>query len=121
MFIHQLVDLIDRKYISTTNAFRPMEWGRRAQFFTLDVISYLGLGEALGFLSKDEDLYNYMEISEAIFPFIIVVSNMIWLTSILYKWPFVKLLPHEGNKYGFGRLMGYVFLAYHIGTIITPG
>jgi hypothetical protein len=38
---------------------------------------------------------------------------MPWLARILYKWPFSMMLPTEGDRVGFGRLMGYVTLEGH--------
>ncbi|RBR15426.1 hypothetical protein FVER53590_09331 [Fusarium verticillioides] len=44
---------------------KPVDFGRRAQFFTLDVISDLAFGEPFGFLETDSDVYKYIQITIA--------------------------------------------------------
>jgi hypothetical protein len=46
--IAKLVALIERKYISSGKDYRPMDLGKKGQFFTLDVISDLAFGKAFG-------------------------------------------------------------------------
>lgn len=98
--------LLDRKYISTDATTRPVDLAEKTQFFALDAIGDVSLGEPFGYLARDEDLYNYNEINASSLPAMNVVSVLPWLTQIVHQWPLCLLLPREGDQVGFGRLMG---------------
>lgn len=100
------IRLIDRKYLSTTNKSRPVDFAEKSQFFALDVIGDVSFGEPFGYLSKDEDLYNYNEINASSLPVMNIVSVYPWLGMIVHRWPLSLLLPKEEDQIGFGRLMG---------------
>ncbi|CAM1504386.1 Fc.00g019770.m01.CDS01 [Cosmosporella sp. VM-42] len=99
--------LIDRKYISTSGSTIPVDLAEKTQFFALDAIGDISLGEPFGYLTKDEDLYHYNEINASSLPVMNVVSVLPWLTTVVHRWPFCLLLPKEGDQVGFGRLMGF--------------
>lgn len=100
------IRLIDRKYLSTTSEFRSVDFAEKTQFFALDVIGDVSFGEPFGYLSKDEDLYNYNEINASSLPVMNIVSVYPWLGTIVHRWPLSMLLPREEDQVGFGRLMG---------------
>lgn len=100
------IRLIDRKYISTTSESRPVDFAEKSQFFALDVIGDVSFGEPFGYLSKDEDLYNYNDINASSLPVMNMVSVYPWLGRIVHRWPLSMLLPKEEDQVGFGRLMG---------------
>ncbi|KAI6769571.1 hypothetical protein HG530_004200 [Fusarium avenaceum] len=101
------IRLIDRKYISTTSESRPVDFAEKSQFFALDVIGDVSFGEPFGYLSKDEDLYNYNDINASSLPVMNMVSVYPWLGRIVHRWPLSMLLPKEEDQVGFGRLMGF--------------
>ncbi|KAI1167081.1 cytochrome P450 [Nemania serpens] len=103
-----LVSLIEARYLSTGSEYRPVQFFQKVSFFALDVIGDISFGGAFGYLSQDTDLYKYHQISDESLPLMNIMSTMPWLASILYKWPFSRLLPTEGDRVGFGRLMGLV-------------
>ncbi|KAJ8128706.1 hypothetical protein O1611_g4928 [Lasiodiplodia mahajangana] len=103
-----LVNLIEAKYLSTATEYRPVQFFQKVSFFALDVIGDISFGGAFGYLSQDADLYQYHKISDESLPLVNIVSTLPWLANIIYKWPFSKLLPAEGDRVGFGRLMGLV-------------
>jgi len=82
-----------------------MEFGHRAQFFTLDVATGVTFGKAWGFLGKDGDVEKYLETTEAITPLFGILGSLPWLVYVMHAWPFNKAMPGEGDKVGFGRLM----------------
>jgi hypothetical protein len=47
-----LVKLVGN-YATTSGEFKPMDFGRKAQYFTLDVISVAAFGKAFGYLATD--------------------------------------------------------------------
>ncbi|KAK4184792.1 cytochrome P450 [Podospora australis] len=100
------IDLIERKHISTPTEFRPIELGHAIQYLTLDIISELSLGEPLGFIASESDMYQFIEINDTFFPILSVLLTMPWLDKVLKSWPLHRLLPKEGDLVGFGRMMG---------------
>ncbi|KAK7404120.1 hypothetical protein QQX98_010078 [Neonectria punicea] len=101
------IALLDRKYISTDAATRPVDLAEKTQFFALDAIGDVSLGEPFGYLARDEDLYSYNEINASSLPVMNVVSVLPWLTQAIHRWPLCLVLPREGDQVGFGRLMGF--------------
>jgi len=55
-----LIDLLE-KYVAQN---KPFDFGRKAQYFTLDVISDVAHSEPFGFPENDRDQYDYLAISE---------------------------------------------------------
>ena len=82
---------------------RPFDFGRIAQYFTLDVISDLAYSEAFGCLKEDRDTYGYIEAVEQNMPFI----KLSWVlrTGILKAF-----MPSEKDDLGFGRVLRYVMM-----------
>ena len=102
-------DLIRRKYLSHGAVFKPMDFGSKAQFFTLDVITGLFLGESIGFLADDEDKDSYCKIIEQNFAVMNATANIPPLRQIL-TYPFIQrlVLPTVKDKTGMGALKGRV-------------
>jgi hypothetical protein len=100
--IAALLNLVGN-YVS--DEYKPMDFGRKAQFFTLDVISSVAYGKAFGYLATDSDLYDYLKTMEDILPSILIVTVLPWINSIL-RLDFVrKYLPSERDPVGFGKIM----------------
>ncbi|KAJ0268101.1 hypothetical protein Brms1b_008897 [Colletotrichum noveboracense] len=108
--IAAFIDLIDTKYISTPNVFRPMDMASKSTYFALDVISELGFGHAYGFLKEDRDLYQYVATKDAFFPVMITMGNVPWLAKLMHSWPLNLGLPKSADSAGFGALMGLTTL-----------
>lgn len=101
--------LIETKYLSSETAFCPIDFARKAQFLTLDVISAIAFGNPFGYLTKDEDLYDYVKTTEETLPVIILVGVIPSLMKLLQS-PIMKLfMPSHKDKIGLGRIMGYVY------------
>lgn len=106
--IAELIDLIERSYISTPTDYRPIEFAHKMQYFAIDVISGIGYGAPVGFIANDQDLYHYVEINDSFFPIFALLGNMPWLGLMLQRWPFNAALPKDSDAQGFGRLIKYV-------------
>ncbi|KAK4183986.1 Pisatin demethylase [Podospora australis] len=104
--IARLIDLIERKYISTSTTYRPMDFGQKAQYFTLDVISDLAFGQPLGYLEKDDDVYDYIKITTASIPAMLTLGCVPTLANLLQSRFLRFLLPKETDKIGFGAFIG---------------
>lgn len=103
--ILSFINLLERKYISTESETRPVDLAEKIQFFILDAISDISLSEPFGYLDNDHDMYKYNEINRSSLSVLNVVSILPWLASLVHKWPLRLLLPREGDKVGFGRIM----------------
>ncbi|PCD35950.1 hypothetical protein AU210_008505 [Fusarium oxysporum f. sp. radicis-cucumerinum] len=111
--VENLEPKIDKNILSFMNLLgqyadekKPVDFGRRAQFFTLDVISDLAFGEPFGFLETDSDVYKYIQITEETLPAVMVTTVIPWLVKVLSSPLFKSRLPSEKDRLGFGKLMG---------------
>lgn len=106
--VHDLIDLIERKYICTDEEpGRQMDFAQKAQFFTLDVISSLAFDQPFGDLIADEDRFDYIKVVEEALPVIISMTVLLEVHSFLEKSSLMKLLaPSATDKIGFGKLIG---------------
>jgi cytochrome P450 len=103
----QLFDLIDSRYVSTEDEYRPVDISRLYSYFTLDVISSIAFGQEFGFLKHDEDPFGYIENLQEFLPAIIVFGAYPELQKIL-RLPLVKhVMPKATDKRGLGRVMGF--------------
>jgi hypothetical protein len=100
-----LIHLIEYKYLSTKNDYRPMEFASRAQYLTLDVISAVGHGESLGFLTQDKDLHAYIETNQKAIVIINIIGVFPIVGKVFQSWLFKGLMPSPKDDLGFGRLM----------------
>ncbi|KJZ79493.1 hypothetical protein HIM_00962 [Hirsutella minnesotensis 3608] len=117
--VASFVNLIDSRYISTPSEYKPMDMAIKCNYFALDVISELGFGAAFGFLKEDKDLYQYNAITRQFFPFVMFMSNVPFLLSMLGRWPLSSMGPTAGDAAGFGRLMQ--FAASFVDGRLAPG
>jgi cytochrome P450 len=98
-----LVELIEERYVAKN---RPFDFGRKAQYFTLDVISDLAYGDPFGFLKEDGDRYSYIRITEEQFSMLLTFTIYPWIVYTLSSRYLKFLLPNEKDLVGFGKLMG---------------
>jgi cytochrome P450 len=100
------INLIDTKYITTDKEYRPIDFGRRAQYFTLDVLSTVAYGTPFGFLETDTDVFQYIETSEKVIPAVMMVTVLPWLNRLLASSFMKSILPSEKDPIGFGKIIG---------------
>lgn len=82
-----------------------MDLARKIQYFTLDVISTIGFGEAFGDLEADADVGAYVQSSEEGMRLITTVAAL-GLTRVFHWPPLARLLgPSEKDAAGFGKMM----------------
>jgi len=103
--VANLVTLIE-KYLTTGSDFKPFDFGRKAQFFTLDVITHLAYGKAFGFLETDSDVYEYIKTMEETLPAAMLVTVLPWMNWLLQTKLVKRILPSEKDPIGFGKLLG---------------
>jgi len=106
MEIAKLIYLLETKYLSTGGDYRPVDFGEKASFFTLDVISELAFGQAFGYLDQDADVYDYLAITKNFIPVMMVLGDIPYLATALQSKYLKGLLPKESDKLGFGAFIG---------------
>ncbi len=87
---------------------KPVDLGRKVQYFTLDVISDIAFGEPFGFLETDSDVYKYIETTESTLPVVMVTTVIPFLVKLLASPLLKTVLPSEKDVLGFGRVMRQV-------------
>lgn len=104
--IASLIKLIATKYISTASEYRPVDFARKAQYLTLDLIGEIAFGKPFGFIEKDEDVFAYIETTESTIPVMMLVSAFPFLAKV-FQSPLLKsLMPKKTDSYGLGKIMG---------------
>jgi cytochrome P450 len=105
--VKELVDLV-RKYAApaaSTKPSTPMDLAEKIPYFTLDVISHVGLGEPFGDLLADKDQKGYLQASEEG----LKIGNTAfamgfgWLRDTRIIGPAIS--PSEKDETGYGRMM----------------
>ncbi|KAF2828344.1 pisatin demethylase [Ophiobolus disseminans] len=105
--VKELVDLV-HKYAATptsTKTSTPMDLSKKIPYFTLDVISHVGLGQPFGNLLADKDQNDYLKSCEEG----LHIANTAWGLGI--SWlpgaPIIGPLisPSEKDSSGFGKMM----------------
>ncbi|PKS07210.1 hypothetical protein jhhlp_005812 [Lomentospora prolificans] len=104
--VKAFISLINDRYLSTPGDIRPFDFGSKAQFFTLDVISDISYSEAFGCLSSDSDTYGYVAAIEENLPAVMLISTIPSLSWIMESRLVKKLLPSDKDQLGFGRVTG---------------
>ncbi|KAL8955438.1 MAG: hypothetical protein Q9183_006646, partial [Haloplaca sp. 2 TL-2023] len=105
--LEDLTNLVRAKYTSTDKVIKRVDFGRLAQYLTLDIITDMAFGEPAGFLSEDDDQFQYLEIMSQALPKFEWVSCLSWLNRLMQN-PIVSRLvnPSPEDKHGVGYLMG---------------
>ncbi|KAJ4305522.1 hypothetical protein N0V90_001053 [Kalmusia sp. IMI 367209] len=106
--VKQLIHLIRTKYASSASSAdtaMPMDMASKIQYFTLDVVSDVGLGKPIGDLASDSDINSYLEamgvglrIANASFGL-----GTSWLRAVPLVGPAIS--PSEKDATGYGRMM----------------
>ncbi|KAI0005620.1 cytochrome P450 [Xylariaceae sp. FL0662B] len=98
--------LIRRKYLSTDDVLRPMDFAIRVNFFTLDAITKIAYGKAFGFLESDSDVHGYIESSKQHVPMLVVLGDVPWLSRLFFNPYVLRFLgPKTTDKRGMGKMM----------------
>jgi hypothetical protein len=101
--------LIDQQYTSSPVDYRPTDFSRLGQFFTLDVITDIAFGEPIGFLSENEDIDGYCHVSHQILPLFEWLGVYPSIDRII-RWPVVRnfVMPSANDATGVGSIMRQV-------------
>ncbi|KAK2036358.1 cytochrome P450 [Colletotrichum somersetense] len=94
--ILQLINLV-YSYVSED---KPFDFGLKAQYFTLDVITDLAFSKPFGDLASDSDVYEYIHTAEKNMPNVVVTAVLPWLLALLSSPLFRCLLPSDKDAIG---------------------
>jgi hypothetical protein len=105
--ILEFVDLLEKKYLSTSQEYRAVDLARKLQYLTLDIITTLAFGKKFGYIETDSDVYEYIKMTEDSMPVMMVLTVFPGLAKILQS-PLVRgIMPSERDRVGFGKFIGY--------------
>ncbi|OTA69127.1 cytochrome P450 [Hypoxylon sp. EC38] len=107
----RLIDLIERKFISTSSQYRPLDLTAASFFFAMDCVGDLSYGRPFGCLDQGEDVHKFVKWNEDFFSIAIVISNFHWLTKIFFRAPFNRIYPSTLDKDGVGKYMALAHAA----------
>ena len=111
--IAALESLIQRTYLSTADELRPADISMLMKYLTLDIITRLGFGKSLGHLDEGTDVYGYISHQDANLSHLSLVLDIPFLRSIFFSpYGLAKFGPKITDKWGAGRIMGFVFLLF---------
>jgi cytochrome P450 len=84
-----------------------MDFAKLASFFTLDSLTTLTFGSPFGFVTKNEDLYDYVKTSNAFFPFMELGTNVPLIHSVLSSNLVQSIAgPKAEDRLGLGAIIG---------------
>ncbi|KAI1401216.1 pisatin demethylase [Hypoxylon fuscum] len=101
----RLVDLIERKFVSTSSEYRPLDLTAATFFFAMDCVGDLSYGRPFGCLDEGNDVHKFSKWNEDFFSIAIVISNFHWLTKIFFRPPFNRIYPSTRDTNGVGKYM----------------
>ncbi|KAI1878257.1 uncharacterized protein JN550_000439 [Neoarthrinium moseri] len=103
--VAELINLLESRYLSSKEEFKPVDFASKVPFFTLDVISSLAFGKPFGHLKADADIFRWLEMVEKTVPFMLTVALMPWVLDILQSKRMRSFLPDARNIQGIGTVM----------------
>lgn len=103
--VARFIRLIEDKYISTATDYRPVDFARKVQYMTLDIISKIAFGEAFGFMERDNDFFDYIKTTEDTVPLMQMFAVIPWLLSLLQSPLGKMMMPTEKDPSGLGPIM----------------
>ncbi|CAJ2505839.1 Uu.00g132330.m01.CDS01 [Anthostomella pinea] len=92
----KLEKLIEDKYIMTPSGYRPVDFGEKAMYMTMDVISCFAFRNCFGCLERDSDFHTYLKVTQNVARVLASLCVMplfqAFMSSPSLKW----LLPKGG-------------------------
>jgi cytochrome P450 len=107
--VQEFLNLVRSKYISSDSQVVPMDLAKKVQYFTLDVISSVGLGKEFGMLQSDHDVDDYLQSTEEglATASTALAMGFSWITQAPLIGKFIAPSPKDNN--GFGKMMTACF------------
>ncbi|PGH11502.1 hypothetical protein AJ79_04877 [Helicocarpus griseus UAMH5409] len=103
--IARFVTLIESKYLSTDTKLRAVDFARKVQYLTLDVISTIAFGRTFGFLEQDDDMFDHIKTTEDSLPLMQMIALVPWLLGLLQSRVFKMFMPSHKDVVGLGKVL----------------
>lgn len=108
--VKMLINVIRNRYAihpSSGKSQPLLDLGAITCYFTMDVITRLGFGKAVGYLEDEKDHYQFLGIVDELWPRMSTVADVPWIRKILFSRFVLSLAgPKSSDNKGFGALMG---------------
>lgn len=102
-FVTDLVQYLRGKIASDQHGASVVDLARVSLYFTMDVITRLAFGEALGFMRTDSDVHALQEHLRAGLKAAFIPLVIPWFRRIAFSRPLIRFLrPQPTDKKGFG-------------------
>ncbi|KAK8112432.1 Cytochrome P450 monooxygenase lolP1 [Apiospora sp. TS-2023a] len=105
--LSRLIDLVDRKYLSTNGAYQPVDFAVLSQLLSIDIVGDMCYGKPFGFLDDGKDIYDWVKWNEGFFPIASTAATLPNLSKIVQTWPMSELLPKPRDAVGLGRFIKF--------------
>ncbi|KAI1612921.1 pisatin demethylase [Exophiala viscosa] len=111
--IPQLESNIQDRVVDVLNLIRremakgkPVDIARIAQFFTLDVLTQIAFEKPFGYLSKNEDVFNYVHEVSGFLHVLEFGSNFPFIQNLFFSKLMSGMQPRSTDKTGMGAMLG---------------
>ncbi|CAN9257994.1 unnamed protein product [Alternaria alternata] len=108
--VKKFIDVIRNRYViaSPGNGQPLLDLVAITSYFTMDVITRMGFGKAVGYLEDEKDHYDFLGTVDGLWPRMSTVADVPWIRKFLFS-PFVLKFvgPKTSDTKGFGALMGF--------------
>jgi hypothetical protein len=102
----ELISVTRSRLLSSESAFRPVDFSPTVSYFTLDVITDIAFGVPFGYLSKYEDVYDFLKTSHDSVRVFQYIATFPILPKLLGSSIFRRFtIPSIKDKVGLGRYM----------------
>ncbi|KAA8620586.1 CypX Cytochrome P450 [Pyrenophora tritici-repentis] len=112
--VRVLVDIVRGRYAVAAESpeggrGKPLlDLGKITCYFTMDVITRLGFGKAVGYLIEEMDHYDFLKTVDELWPRMSTVADVPWIRKFLFSKFVLGLVgPKNSDRTGFGALMGF--------------
>ena len=85
---------------------RAVDIARVSQYFTLDVLTQIAFEEPFGFLTKNEDVFQYIQKVQEFLFILELASNFPFINSILSSKAMSAFSPKPTDELGMGAMLG---------------
>jgi hypothetical protein len=82
-----------------------VDFARKIQYMTLDIIADIAFGSPFGFMDEDEDFWGYFKQAEAAVPMMQMIAMVPWLVALLQSPLFKPLMPSDKDPVGLGPVI----------------
>ena len=91
--------------LSATN--QPFDIALIAQYFTMDVITHIALGQPFGYLKRNEDVYGFLATTRSLMPALELGCNHSWIKRLLESRLMQTIVaPSPTDSKGIGAVIG---------------